>query len=63
MMKEKDPTVMALMKRYNNVPMPNLKLDDHDVAEVIEYIAQETARHRASMAKGPTKHDAGTHRH
>ena len=63
MMKEKDPTVMALMKRYNNVPMPNLKLDDDDVAQVIEYIAQETTRHRASLAKGPTKHDSGAHRH
>ena len=63
MMAEKDPTAMALMKRYNKVPMPNLKLDDDDAGEVIEFIAQETKRHRTSLARSSTKHAAGAHHH
>ena len=63
MMAEKDPTVLALMKLYNNVPMPNLKLGDNDVVEVIAFIAEETKRHRASLAKSSTDHETGVHHH
>ena len=51
MLAEKDPTAMALLKKYRGVPMPNLKLSDADVAQLIDYIGDETKRHRASLAK------------
>jgi hypothetical protein len=42
--------------------MPNLKLDDDDVAEVIEFIAAETKRHEASLR--PSKKPAvAAHHH
>ena len=63
MMAEKDPAVMAMMARYRGLPMPNLKLSNADVAELIEHLGDETKRHRASLAKSAMKHDAGAHRH
>ena len=63
MMAEKDPAVMAMMAKYRGLPMPNLKLSNADVAELIDYLGVETARHRASLAKVPKKHAAGTHHH
>lgn len=34
----KDPIALALKKRYRNLDMPNLKLNDVDVAALIEYM-------------------------
>jgi hypothetical protein len=42
--------------------MPNLKLSDGDVAEVVDFIAAETKRQRASLAK-PVKPKAAGHHH
>jgi protein SCO1 len=38
MIAEKDPVAIALKKRYRNMDMPNLKLNDVDVAALIEYL-------------------------
>ena len=59
---QKDPTAMALTAKYRGVPMPNLKLSDGDVAEVVDFIAAETKRQRASLAK-PVKPKAAGHHH
>jgi hypothetical protein len=42
--------------------MPNLKLSDADTADVVDFLAAETKRQRASLAK-PTKDDAPAHHH
>ena len=63
MVAAKDPAVMAMMARYRNLRMPNLKLTDGDVAELIEYLGDETKRHEASLAKPATKPVAGAHHH
>ena len=63
MMAEKDPAVMAMMAKYRGLPMPNLKLSNANVAEVIDYLADETKRHRVSLAKPTPKQVAGAHRH
>ena len=63
MMAEKDPAVTAMVKQYRGLRMPNLKLANGDVAQLIEYLGDETKRHRASIAKAAAKHDAGAHRH
>ena len=49
MLVEKEPAVMTLMAQYRNVPMPSLKLSDGDVADVVEFVADETKRHRVSF--------------
>jgi protein SCO1/2 len=59
----KDPTAMALTAKYRGVPMPNLKLSDADTADVVDFLAAETKRQRASLAKPATKADAPPHHH
>ena len=63
MLAAKDPTAMALKAKYRGVPMPNLKLSDDDVTDVVDFIAAETKRNRASLAKDATKPVAAGHRH
>jgi protein SCO1/2 len=38
MLAEKDPTALALMAKYKQLPMPNLSLGDGDVAALIAYL-------------------------
>ena len=64
MLAEKDPAVMAMMASYRGLPMPNLKLSNAQVADLIGYLGEETRRHRAGLAKKPSAKDvAGAHRH
>jgi cytochrome oxidase Cu insertion factor (SCO1/SenC/PrrC family) len=43
MLAEKDPIALAMFKQYNEVPMPNLKLDAKQIAQLIEFIDEESA--------------------
>jgi hypothetical protein len=45
MIAERDPTAMALMARYRNLPMPNLGLGEQDVTAVIEYMRNQDTAH------------------
>jgi len=38
MIKEKDPIIMEMMPRYNNITMPNLQLNEGDVDKILAYI-------------------------
>ncbi len=44
MLAEKDPTVMAMLAEYNNVPMPNLRLSDVDIQNLLSYMEEESHR-------------------
>jgi cytochrome oxidase Cu insertion factor (SCO1/SenC/PrrC family)/cytochrome c2 len=44
MLAERDPTAMALFTKYNNVPMPNMRLSQVDVVDLIRYLAAESQR-------------------
>ena len=44
MLEEKDPLAMALLARYKGIPMPNLRLNDRDIAQLLSYIDQESRR-------------------
>jgi cytochrome oxidase Cu insertion factor (SCO1/SenC/PrrC family) len=44
MLAEKDPLAMALMAEYNNLPMPNLGLNDVEIQNVLTYIDEESHR-------------------
>lgn len=52
MIAERDPTALALMARYRNLPMPNLGLAESEVADIIEYMRLEDGRHTASAHTG-----------
>jgi len=44
MLEEKDPLAMALYEQYNRVPMPNLRLTETDVVNVLDYIEEASQR-------------------
>jgi hypothetical protein len=44
MLEEKDPIAMKLYSQYNNVPMPNMRLNELDVSALIDFIATESSR-------------------
>jgi protein SCO1/2 len=48
MLAEKDATALALMAKYNQVPMPNLLLGDGDVAALIAYLDAHSSAVRRS---------------
>ncbi len=44
MLAEKDPIIMELYAKYQNLAMPNMRLKEDDVADLIDYIAAESRR-------------------
>jgi protein SCO1/2 len=45
LLKENDPIATALLKKYNNVRMPNLSINDDELNLLISYLRAETAAH------------------
>jgi cytochrome oxidase Cu insertion factor (SCO1/SenC/PrrC family)/copper(I)-binding protein len=46
MLEEKDPLAMAMFARYNELPMPNLRLNREEAEYLLDYIGSETRRLR-----------------
>jgi copper(I)-binding protein/cytochrome oxidase Cu insertion factor (SCO1/SenC/PrrC family) len=44
MLKQKDPVAMALYKQYNNLAMPNMRLNKEEALSLLDYIDDETQR-------------------
>ena len=44
MLQKKDPIAIALFKKYNGVAMPNMRLNQHEVMDLLDYIKEETQR-------------------
>lgn len=66
MLAEKDPLAVSLLARYKNIPMPNLKLNESDVTQLLGYIEQESDRISGLRAgkEAPQGHgDRGHHGH
>jgi protein SCO1/2 len=65
MLKKKDPIAMALYKQYNNLAMPNMRLNKEEALSLLDYMANETQRvvgdepleSIISPAPGPVKLD------
>lgn len=56
MLSEKDPIATALLRKYNDVPMPNASLGDQDTAFIISYIEAESAAHnKKASASRPAR--------
>jgi protein SCO1 len=58
---EKDPLATALLKKYNNLAMPNIAVSDAEIDFLFGYIEAQTAAHdKAAAGAGATKPpDAG----
>ena len=48
----KDPIATALLKKYNNVPMPNVSVSNDELNYLIGYIEEQTAAHGKQAAAG-----------
>ena len=44
MLLEKDPIAMALYEEYGQLPMPNMRLNQQEVMDLLSYIDEETGR-------------------
>ena len=44
MLEKKDPIAMALYKQYNNLAMPNMRLNKEEALTLLDYIKNETQR-------------------
>ena len=49
MLKKKDPIAIALYKQYNNLAMPNMRLNQEEAVVLLDYIKDETHR----LQEGP----------
>lgn len=61
MLEEKDPLAMALLAQYNNVPMPNLRLNELEIQDLLSYIEEMTLIAEPRKKKEP--HDHSSHDH
>ncbi len=61
MLEEKDPLAMALLAQYKNVPMPNLRLNDRHIEQLLDYIAQESRRIHQLEAGNAAPRGPGDH--
>jgi protein SCO1 len=55
-----DPVAAALLKKYNNVRMPNLSVNDDELKLLLEYLQTETAAHEKQVGAGADSADANT---
>jgi hypothetical protein len=63
MIAEKDPIALAMLAQYK-IPMPNLRLNDIEVAALLSYLDEESLRLAALQPPGPDQAAAhGDHPH
>jgi protein SCO1/2 len=46
MIAEQDPDALSIYQKYNNLPMPNLRLSDHDVETLFHYLMTQDKFHK-----------------
>ena len=51
MLEQKDPIAMALYERYGKLAMPNLRLNQQEAEDIIDYMRNETRRIEYASAK------------
>ncbi|MCP3956869.1 MAG: copper chaperone PCu(A)C, partial [bacterium] len=51
MLEEKDPIAMGLYAKYNDLPMPNMRLSKLDVTDLLRYIGSESNRVQMQEAR------------
>lgn len=61
MLEEKDPLAVALYEQYDRVPMPNLRLTEVDVDDLIRYMEEESARVQRYVDGSRRMADQGDH--
>lgn len=54
-----DPLAVALLAKYKDLPMPNLRLNDSDVSALIQYMEQQSKPQVAKSGRGRGRHSRG----
>jgi protein SCO1 len=58
MLAEKDPLAIELLARFNNLPMPNMRLDRKDTQALFDYLDEESRRiNHLQHGKGAQDHE------
>ncbi|MEQ1618950.1 MAG: SCO family protein [Terricaulis sp.] len=52
MIAERDPTALALLARYRNLPMPNLSLNDAEANAIVDYLGRQDAEASSGRREG-----------
>ncbi len=60
---EKDPLAMELMAKFNNLPMPNLRLNKVEVQAVLDFIDEESNRLEQPYRPAAERKPGGEHGH
>jgi hypothetical protein len=63
MIAEKDPIATALFKKYKQVRMPNLRLDQDEVQLIIDFMKNPEAQQSTDASKAKSLDLTGAHGH
>ena len=61
-MLESDPDAKAMLKEYNNLPMPNQNLSDAEIRQYIQYFRWADAQPAGALSPAEPATDAASHR-
>ena len=53
---------MELLKKYNNLPMPNMRLDSTEIKALLTYIEEESAMQENPRLRLPSGHKSEEHK-
>ena len=63
MLAEKDPIALELFERFDKIPMPNLRMDEHSAQSIIDFLQEETDRQHPVATSLATRAEEPEHRH
>jgi hypothetical protein len=55
LIKSGDPEAVALFKKFNNIPMPDMPLSDLQIQEVMDYIKAKSGASQSTLAPKPVR--------
>ncbi len=58
MLRDEDPIAMALFKQYDELAMPNMRLNRQEVEDILDYLEDETTRIETVAAREREKREA-----
>jgi copper(I)-binding protein/cytochrome oxidase Cu insertion factor (SCO1/SenC/PrrC family) len=59
MLADNDPTAIALLAKYNNVAMPNMRLNKQEAVDLLNYIETESRRLQSAASSGSDTSSTG----
>jgi hypothetical protein len=63
MLAEKDPIAMELFERFDQIPMPNLRMDERAAQSIITFLQEETDRQHPPSSALAAGNEAPEHQH